>query len=133
MTGPRPAGYAWTADDDQKLMAMIEAKTSVAVIAHKLKRTVGAVQSRRAKLRRLTNTTSSKPSSRATSASIDRCQAPRRREIGGRAPAGPRSALAGGRTTDRDEATAAISPGSCVMPSQPVPELTGNRSIKLNQ
>jgi hypothetical protein len=34
-------------------MAMIEAKTSVAVIARKLKRTVGAVQSRRAKLRRL--------------------------------------------------------------------------------
>lgn len=52
MTGPRPAGDPWTADDDQKLLTMIEAKTPVAVIARKLKRTVGAVQSRRSKLRR---------------------------------------------------------------------------------
>jgi hypothetical protein len=54
-TDDRPAlrDDAWTADDDRKLMAVIEAKTSVAVIAHKLKRTVGAVQSHRAKLRRL--------------------------------------------------------------------------------
>jgi len=53
MTGPRPAGDAWTADDDRKLMAMIEAKTHVATIARKLKRTIGAVQSRRSKLHRM--------------------------------------------------------------------------------
>jgi hypothetical protein len=53
MTGPRPAGDPWTVDDDRGLMAMIEAKTPVALIARKLKRTVGAVQSRRSKLRRL--------------------------------------------------------------------------------
>jgi hypothetical protein len=34
-------------------MAMIEAKTDLATIARKLKRTVGAVQSRGSKLRRL--------------------------------------------------------------------------------
>jgi hypothetical protein len=53
MSGPRPAGDAWTPEDDRKLMAMIEAKTHVAKIASKLKRTVGAVQSRRSKLQRL--------------------------------------------------------------------------------
>jgi hypothetical protein len=53
MTGPRPAGDAWTADDDRKLMAMFDAKTDVATTARKLKRSVGAVQSRRSKLRRL--------------------------------------------------------------------------------
>jgi hypothetical protein len=53
MTGPRPAGDPWTADDDRTLMAMIAAKTPVAVIARKLNRTIGAVQSRRNKLRRL--------------------------------------------------------------------------------
>jgi hypothetical protein len=53
MTGPRPTGEIWTADDDRKLMAMTEAKTALATIARKLKRTIGAVQSRRAKLRRL--------------------------------------------------------------------------------
>jgi hypothetical protein len=52
MTGPRPAGDAWTAEDDRKLIAMIEAKTHVATIARKLKRSVGAIQSRRSKLRR---------------------------------------------------------------------------------
>ena len=53
MTGPRPAGEPWTPDDDGKLLAMIEAKAHVATIARKLKRTIGAVQSRRSKLRRL--------------------------------------------------------------------------------
>jgi hypothetical protein len=53
MTGPRPAGDAWTADDDRNLLAMSEAKMQLAIISRKLKRTIGAVQSRRAKLRRL--------------------------------------------------------------------------------
>jgi hypothetical protein len=53
MTGPRPAGDIWTADDDRKLMSMMEAKTDVGMIARKLKRTIGAVQSRRGKLRQL--------------------------------------------------------------------------------
>jgi hypothetical protein len=53
MTGPRPAGDAWTADDDRKLLAMSETKMQLAIISRKLKRTIGAVQSRRAKLRRL--------------------------------------------------------------------------------
>jgi hypothetical protein len=52
MTGPHPARDAWTADDDRTLMAMFAAKTPVAVIARKLKRSVGAIQSRRSKLRR---------------------------------------------------------------------------------
>jgi hypothetical protein len=53
MTGPRPAGETWTPDDDRKLKAMIEAKTATATIARKLKRTIGAIQSRRSKLRHL--------------------------------------------------------------------------------
>jgi hypothetical protein len=53
MTGPRPAGETWTADDDRRLMSMTEVKTDVATIARKLKRTTGAVQSRRGKLRQL--------------------------------------------------------------------------------
>ena len=53
MTGPRPASEAWTPDDDRKLLAMSEAKMHITLMARKLKRTVGAVQSRRAKLRRL--------------------------------------------------------------------------------
>jgi len=53
MTGTRPAGDAWTADDDRKLLAMSEANMQLAIISRKVKRTIGAVQSRRAKLRRL--------------------------------------------------------------------------------
>jgi hypothetical protein len=49
MTGP--AGDAWTADDNRKLLAMIEAKTPVAVIARKLKRTVEAPNPRAASSR----------------------------------------------------------------------------------
>jgi hypothetical protein len=53
MVGPRPAGPPWTPEDDRRLMAMVEAGVDKAMIARKLKRTVAAIISRLAKLRRL--------------------------------------------------------------------------------
>jgi hypothetical protein len=53
MTGPRPAGPAWTTEDDRKLLAMLEAGMDKQLIARKLKRTLAAIISRRGKLRQL--------------------------------------------------------------------------------
>jgi hypothetical protein len=47
--------------------------------------------------------------------------------------AGPRPAMAGGRSPVTTGKQPASKSGSCVMPSQPVPDLTGSRRIKLNQ
>jgi hypothetical protein len=60
MTGPRPAGKAWTPEDDRQLIAMVQAGVDKQLIARKLKRTVAAVQSRRGKLRKLARPVASK-------------------------------------------------------------------------
>jgi hypothetical protein len=52
MTGPHPAGAPWTAEDDHRLLAMVERKIERAIIARKLKRTPAAVHSRLSKLRK---------------------------------------------------------------------------------
>jgi hypothetical protein len=53
MTGPHLAGPAWTAEDDRKLLSMFQMGMGKPSIARKLKRTVAAIKSRRAKLRQL--------------------------------------------------------------------------------
>ena len=47
MTGPRPAGRPWTRADDDQLRAMLKAGIKADAIARKLKRTVGAIQTRK--------------------------------------------------------------------------------------
>ena len=47
MTGPRPAGRPWTRADDDELRAMLGSGMKVAAIARKMKRTVGAIRTRK--------------------------------------------------------------------------------------
>jgi hypothetical protein len=55
MTGPRPAGRAWTRLEDKQLQALFDSGLEAAVIAQKMKRTVGAVRSRKNHLKSLEN------------------------------------------------------------------------------
>jgi hypothetical protein len=47
MIGPRPAGQPWTPAEDAQLVALLDAKMEIAVIAWELKRTVQAIRKRR--------------------------------------------------------------------------------------
>jgi hypothetical protein len=47
MTGPRPAGRPWTRAEDHSLEEMLKAGLKGPEIAHKLKRTIGAVHARK--------------------------------------------------------------------------------------
>jgi hypothetical protein len=51
MTGPRPAGRPWTPTDDDQLHKLLVSGMKVAVIAQKMKRTIGAVQARKSYLK----------------------------------------------------------------------------------
>jgi hypothetical protein len=51
MTGPRPAGRPWTLTDDDMLRKLLSSGMKVASIALKMNRTVGAIQSRKSKLK----------------------------------------------------------------------------------
>jgi hypothetical protein len=46
MTGPRPAGRPWTLTDDDMLRKLVTSGTKPRLIAQKMKRSVGAIQSR---------------------------------------------------------------------------------------
>jgi hypothetical protein len=98
----------------------------------KLKRTAGA---RRSRLRRLAR--SNVPAAFYPGigldgwSDLDARRDPRRRKNGGQATAGPRPAMAGGRPPIATGQPTAAKPGSCVMTSQPVPELTGDRVSSL--
>jgi hypothetical protein len=105
----------------------------LAIISRKLKRTIGAVQSRRAKLRRLPRCNileAFDPGDIGLDGSLSSTPPSRN---WGRATAGPRSPMAGGRSPIATGQQPASKSGSCVMPSQSVPDLTGRRPIKLNQ
>jgi hypothetical protein len=45
--GPRPAGRAWTPAEDAQLLALLDSKMEIAVIAWEFKRTVPAIRKRR--------------------------------------------------------------------------------------
>jgi hypothetical protein len=47
MTGPRPAGRPWTRTDDDELRALLDSGMKGAEIARKMKRTVGAIRTRK--------------------------------------------------------------------------------------
>jgi hypothetical protein len=51
MTGPHPAGRAWTLTDDDKLRKLLVSGTKVTVIARKLERSVGAIYGRKKSLK----------------------------------------------------------------------------------
>jgi hypothetical protein len=51
MSGPHPAGRIWTRSEDDRLRAMVESGMKAVQIAQKLKRTVGAIHSRKATLK----------------------------------------------------------------------------------
>jgi hypothetical protein len=51
MTGPRPAGRTWTLTDDDQLRKLLVSGMKVPVIAQKMKRTIGAIQSRKSFLK----------------------------------------------------------------------------------
>jgi hypothetical protein len=46
MTGPRPAGRPWTPADDDMLRELLASGMKPRLIAQKLQRSIGAVQSR---------------------------------------------------------------------------------------
>jgi hypothetical protein len=46
MTGPRPAGRLWTLTDDDMLRKLLASGMSQRLIAQKLKRSIGAIQTR---------------------------------------------------------------------------------------
>jgi transposase len=46
MTGPRPAGRPWTLTDDDMLRKLLASGMKSRQIAQKLKRSIGAIQSR---------------------------------------------------------------------------------------
>jgi hypothetical protein len=46
MTGPRPAGRPWTLADDDMLRKLLSSGMKPRLIAQKLKRSTGAIQSR---------------------------------------------------------------------------------------
>jgi hypothetical protein len=51
MTGPRPAGCPWTLTDVDMLRKLLATGMKAPAIAQKMNRTVGAVQSRKSKLK----------------------------------------------------------------------------------
>jgi hypothetical protein len=51
MTGPRPAGRPWTLTDDDMLRKLLASGLKAPAIAQKMNRTVGAIQSRKSKLK----------------------------------------------------------------------------------
>jgi hypothetical protein len=51
MTGPRPAGRPWTITDDDMLRKLLASAMKAPAIAVKMNRTVGAIQSRKNKLK----------------------------------------------------------------------------------
>jgi hypothetical protein len=51
MTGPRPAGRPWTLTDDDMLRKLLVAGLKAPAIAFKMNRTLGAIQSRKSKLK----------------------------------------------------------------------------------
>ena len=44
--GPRPKGDPWTEEDERLLLALIASKTTKAMIARKLKRSIAAINKR---------------------------------------------------------------------------------------
>jgi hypothetical protein len=46
MTGPRPAGRPWTLTDDDMLHKLLASGMKPRLIAQKMKRSIGAIQSR---------------------------------------------------------------------------------------
>jgi hypothetical protein len=46
MTGPRPAGRPWTLTDDDMLRKLVTSGMKPQLIAPKMKRSIGAIQSR---------------------------------------------------------------------------------------
>jgi hypothetical protein len=46
MTGPRPAGRLWTLTDDKMLRELLVSGMKPRLIAQKMKRSIGAIQSR---------------------------------------------------------------------------------------
>jgi hypothetical protein len=46
MTGPRPAGRPWTLTDDDMLRKLLTSGMNQRLIAQKMKRSIGAIQSR---------------------------------------------------------------------------------------
>jgi len=46
MTGPRPAGRPWTLTDDDMLRELLASGVKPRLIAQKLKRSIGAIQTR---------------------------------------------------------------------------------------
>jgi hypothetical protein len=46
MTGPRPAGRPWTVADDDMLRKLLTSGMKPRLMAQKLKRSIGAIQSR---------------------------------------------------------------------------------------
>jgi hypothetical protein len=46
MTGPRPAGRPWTLADDDMLRGLLASGMKPRLIAQKLKRSIGAIQTR---------------------------------------------------------------------------------------
>jgi hypothetical protein len=51
MTGPRPAGRRWTRADDNQLRVLVNSGMKAALIAQKMKRTIGAIHSRKSTLK----------------------------------------------------------------------------------
>jgi hypothetical protein len=47
MTGPKPAGRPWTPEDDRLLQELFKLRMKTALIAFKMKRTIGAIQTRK--------------------------------------------------------------------------------------
>jgi hypothetical protein len=47
MTGPKPAGRPWTPEDDCLLQELFKLRMKTALIAFKMKRTIGAIQTRK--------------------------------------------------------------------------------------
>ncbi len=52
MTGPRPAGRAWTRADDEQLQALLDSGMKAPAIAQKMKRTVGAIRTRKSQFKK---------------------------------------------------------------------------------
>jgi hypothetical protein len=51
MTGPQPAGRHWTRADDKQLRALLNSGMKAALIAQTMKRTIGAIHSRKSTLK----------------------------------------------------------------------------------
>jgi hypothetical protein len=51
MTGPQPAGRPWTRADDNQLRVLLNSGMKAGLIAQKMKRTIGAIHSRKSTLK----------------------------------------------------------------------------------